>query len=138
GEDNWSMDDVAIAVEDDSNLDFAWAPGAVIEQPTALQTSAWPQATGWIHVTSMDNGNGCTYADSVVITVGQEFTLSITPATTMCDVPGIQLSAVPSSGTNVNYLWSPNTAITSVSSATPTVTPTATTTYSATATSAEG
>jgi gliding motility-associated-like protein len=89
-------------------------------------------------VNSTDNNSGCSYADSVFITVGQEFSLAITPDTTICDVAGIQLSAVPSSGTDVNFLWSPNIAISSPVSATPVVTPTSTTTYSVTATSAEG
>ena len=138
GEDNWSLDNVAVAVEATAGLNFAWTPGGDLADPLAAATEAWPSATAWYHVGSTDSGSGCTYADSIYITVGQEFTLAMTPDTSICDVAGIQLAAVPSSGSNVAYFWSPNTAITSVVSATPVVTPTTTTTYSVVATSAEG
>lgn len=138
GEDNWSLDNVAIAVENTAGVDFSWAPATSMADPTADSTLAWPQQTGWYQVFSTDLGTGCSYADSVLITVGQEFTLAMTPDTSICDIAGIQLEAVPSSGTSVGFLWSPNTAISSIYSATPTVTPTGTTTYTVLATSAEG
>lgn len=138
GEDNWSLDNVAIAALSGSDLDFAWSPSLTVADPTADSTSAWPTVTGWYHVASTDNTTGCAYADSIQITVGQAFTLDMTADTAICDVAGIQLAAVPSSGTNVTYLWTPNTAISSVVSATPLVTPVVTTTYSVTANSAEG
>lgn len=138
GEDNWSLDNVAVAVLATTDLDFAWSPALEIDQPNADSTAAWPTVTGWYHVGSTDNTTGCSYADSIYITVGQEFTLDMTPDTAICDIAGIELHANPSSGTNVAFLWSPNTAISSVVSATPVVTPTSTTTYSVTASSAEG
>lgn len=138
GEDNWSMDNVAIAVEETTGLDFTWSPSTFLADPSAANTAAWPATSGWYHVGSTDNTSGCTYADSLFITVGQAFTLALTPDTSICDVAGIQLQAVPSSGTNVSFQWSPNTNISSVVAAAPVVTPTTTTTYSVVATSAEG
>lgn len=138
GQDNWSLDNVAVGVESTTDLDFAWTPGGSLADPTASATSAWPSTTGWYHVGSLDNTTGCAYADSLYLTVGQQFTLAMTPDTAICDVAGIQLQAVPSSGTGVAYTWSPNVNISSVVAASPVVTPTTTTTYTVVATSAEG
>ena len=138
GEDNWSLDNVAIAEESTTGISFAWSPAGDIFNPSAATTGATPSLTGWYQINSTDLGNGCSYADSVYITVGQEFVLDLTPDTAICDIAGIQLQAVPSSGTNVGYLWSPNTAISSIYSSTPVVTPTSTTAYTVVATTGEG
>ncbi|MGV9013145.1 MAG: T9SS type B sorting domain-containing protein [Flavobacteriales bacterium] len=138
GEDNWSLDNVAIAEESTSGISFAWSPAGDIFNPSAATTGATPSQSGWYRINSTDLGNGCSYADSVYITVGEAFVLDLTPDTAICDIADIQLQAVPSSGTNVGYLWSPNTAISSIYSSAPVVTPTSTTTYTVVATTAEG
>lgn len=138
GEDNWCIDNVAIGVNDNTALTYAWTPAAQVSNATAAAPMAYPQATGYFHVTGTDATTGCTYMDSVYFTVGQGFTLTMTPDTGICDVAGIQLHAIPSSGSSHTWLWAPNTNITSIYDDTPTVTPTSTTTYTVTVTSAQG
>ncbi|MEO8069354.1 MAG: gliding motility-associated C-terminal domain-containing protein [Flavobacteriales bacterium] len=138
GEDNWELDDVSIAVEDQTGMTIAWSPAGSLSNASIIDPLAWPNTTGWYYVNSTDQNTTCTYADSVFITVGQPFTLTMTPDTSICDVAGIQLDAVPSGGTNHTYLWAPNTAISSIFSPSPVVTPAATTTYTVTVTSQEG
>lgn len=138
GEDNWQLDDVAIAVEDQTGVSIAWSPAATLSNAGILDPMAWPSTTGWYYVNGTDQNTACQYADSVFITVGQPFTLSMTPDTSICDVAGIQLDAIPSGGSNHDYLWAPNANITSVFAASPVVTPNATTTYTVTVTSQEG
>ena len=138
GEDNWQLDDVAIAVEDQTGMAFAWSPAASLSNAGIVDPQAWPNTTGWYYVNGTDNNTQCAYADSLFITVGQPFTLNMTPDTSICDIAGIQLDAVPSGGTNHSYLWAPNTAISSTFAASPVVTPAATTTYTVTVTSQEG
>ena len=138
GEDNWQLDDVSIAVEDQTGITIAWNPAGTLSNASIIDPLAWPNTTGWYYVASTDVNTSCTYNDSLFITVGQPFTLSMTPDTSICDIAGIQLDAIPSGGTNHSYLWAPNTNITSIFSPSPVVTPVATTTYTVTVTSQDG
>ncbi|MBK7554418.1 MAG: gliding motility-associated C-terminal domain-containing protein [Flavobacteriales bacterium] len=138
GEDNWQLDDVSIAVENAVGLTISWTPAATLSNAGIIDPMAYPVTSGWYYVTSTDVNTSCQYNDSLFIDVGQPFTLTMTPDTAICDIAGIQLDAIPSGGTNHDYLWAPNTNITSIFAASPTVTPVVTTTYTVTVTSQEG
>jgi len=138
GTDNWQLDNCAIASENLNGVNVTWSPTNNLASSTASATAAWPIVTGWYQATTTDQSTNCTYADSVLITVDESFTIIMTSDTAVCDVQGIALSAIPSAGNDHDYVWSPNTNISSIFAPTPTVTPASTTTYSVTVTSANG
>ena len=137
--DNWSLDNIAISALSADNINFNWFSdeGTIAtDLPDPLVT---PLEDVTYYVEAIDGNNGCTYLDSIFISVGQNFTLDITPDTTLCDVQGINLEVTPSTNDNFDYLWTPNDAtISSVFSDSPTVTPVVTTVYEVEVTSDQG
>lgn len=138
GQDNWILDDVYVGEENTLSFDYAWSPGAGLNQDDIANPVAGPSATTMYYVEMTDDLTGCTYTDSVFVNVGEPFDLTMTNDTTLCDVQGIQLMAEPSIAGEFDWLWTPATSISSTFSPTPTVTPTTTTTYSVTVTSEQG
>ncbi len=138
GQDNWAIDEFRVARYDDTWLDLSWSGGPV-DDANAAHTMAYPQSSGWYTLTGIDPTAGCAYSDSVYIHVGPAFTLQLTSDTTLCDIAGITLNAVPSFDTLTTYLWAPdNGSLSSLTSASPTATPSSTTAYSVQATNALG
>ncbi len=129
GEDNWSIDNVVIAVNDPNNLSFTWSPQPWLNDPTLQNPTATPTASGYFYITTVDLLTGCTYSDSVYIDVGTPFTLDVTNDTALCDVAGIQLHATPSAGTNHTWNWTPATNLTATFIENPVATPVVTTEY---------
>lgn len=138
GEDNWSLDNVAIAVHDVGGLSMSWTPLGSLSAPSQDSTLAWPPATTTYYINTTDNQTGCTYVDSVHISVGLPFTLNVSDDTTMCDVAGLQLHAIPSAGTGHTWTWTPGATLSSAFVENPTATPSSTTEYHVTVSSAEG
>ncbi|MFK7757928.1 MAG: gliding motility-associated C-terminal domain-containing protein [Flavobacteriales bacterium] len=129
GEDNWSIDNVAISTLTNSALDYNWFPATGLDFTDIANPIATPMEDITYYVEITDNNADCTYLDSLVITVGQSFTLDITPDIAVCDVEGIQLEVIPSIVGNYSYEWDANPSLSSVFSANPVATPTSTTTY---------
>lgn len=138
GQDNWAVDEFIIARFDDSWLGYAWTPGNVA-QPTAPNTTASPTQSGWYFLHGTDPTAGCVISDSVYIHVDPAFSLSVTNDTTLCNVAGLQLLAVPSFVTTTTYVWGPNNgSLSATNIASPQATPQQTTTYTVNATTASG
>lgn len=138
GEDNWALDNIVISAVDTTGLAFQWSPAADIGQPTVSAPMAYPALTGWYGLTTTDASTGCTYSDSILITVGQPFDIIMTPDTALCDPGGVQLSAEPTSGTGHTWTWSPVSTLSSAFAMDPLAQPTATTMYHVTVTTAQG
>ncbi|MCB9168931.1 MAG: gliding motility-associated C-terminal domain-containing protein [Flavobacteriales bacterium] len=138
GNDNWAIDNVAIAVEDPTGLSFNWTPAATLSDGTVQDPMAYPTSTGWYSVESIDSQTQCTYQDSVYIEVDAPFSIAITPDTAICDIAGIQLEAVPSSGSNHTWLWTPGATLSADFIEDPVATPVSTTTYHVTVTTGFG
>ena len=138
GEDNWSLDNVVIAINDDTDIQFTWSPAAQVSDPNAADPMAYPTGAGWFTVQMLDLQSGCDYVDSVFIDVDLPFTIAVTPDTAICDVAGIQLNAVPSSGSNHTWLWTPGGSLNADFVQDPVATPAATTTYLVTVTTGFG
>lgn len=137
-EDNWVLDNVYIGAENTAAFDYEWSPSAGLSADDIQNPIATPLLTTTYIVELFDPVTQCLYADSVLIDVGQGFNLDITPDTVLCDAQGIELYAIPDIAGEFDYLWSPNTDISGMFSATPTVSPTSTTTYSVEVTSSQG
>src|SRR5262249_6065753 len=136
--DNWSLDNIVIATVSYNNLSIDWSPVGEISDPNSVTTQAWPSQTGWYYVNSQDIMSTCTYTDSIYITVGAPFNLSVTNDTTICDVAGIQLHATPDAGTDHVWVWSPGTDLSATFVENPIATPSSTIEYHVSVTSAEG
>lgn len=139
GQDNWALDNVAIANADPTGLTFSWTPAADLSAANVQNPMAYPSTSGWFVVTATDAQTSCSYVDSVFIDVGAPFSIALTNDTTICDLAGIQLDAVPSSGTGHVWAWTPNNGTLSATFIqNPVATPAATTTYNVTVTTAQG
>ncbi|MEO8069353.1 MAG: T9SS type B sorting domain-containing protein [Flavobacteriales bacterium] len=139
GQDVWAIDQFLISTWDNTVLDYLWSPAASVSNPTAIEPLAWPTSTGHVKVDATDPLTQCVYSDSVLFTVGSQFSLNVTDDTTLCAAAPVQLNAVPSAGSNHSYNWTPNNGtLSSTTSASPVATPTSTTTYNISATTPEG
>ncbi|MEO8734665.1 MAG: hypothetical protein ABI373_10075, partial [Flavobacteriales bacterium] len=138
GQDNWSMDNLLITRYQDDNTGLAWSPATSVLAPNSAITSATPAQDTWFTVTSV-NAFGCSYSDSVRVTVAPAFHLLPMSDTTRCGVAGIQLQAQVASGVSATWSWSPaNGSLSATNIAAPIATPSTSTTYSVTATNAIG
>jgi hypothetical protein len=106
GQDNWSMDNVLITRYQDDNTDLAWSPATGVQAPNNAATSATPAQDTWFTATST-NTFGCSYSDSVRVTVAPAFHLLPMDDTTRCGPGGTQLQAQVASGENATWSWSP-------------------------------
>ncbi len=139
GNDNWSLDNIAIAAANPAGISFNWSPPATLSAANVQDPMAYPTTTGWYYVQSIDANTTCSYQDSVYIEVGAPFSITMTPDTTICDLAGIQLQAVPSSGTNHTWLWTPNNGtLNATFIEDPIATPVTTTEYFVTVTTGQG
>lgn len=138
GQDNWAVDEFIVARYDDTWLDYSWSP-ADVAQPTAPNTPASPTQSGWYVLSGIDPTAGCVYSDSVHIHVDPEFSLTVTSDTTLCNVNGLQLNAVPSFASTISYVWGPNDgSLSATNIASPQATPQQTTNYTVNATTSSG
>lgn len=140
GQDNWILDNCYIGAVRTEEYDYTWTPAAGLSSVTTPLTSASPVVPTTYFVTLDDFANGCVYVDSVQVDVGQPFTLDMSEDQVLCNIQGVQLSAIPDIGDpeDYTYEWSPQTNIIGAFTATPTVTPNVSTVYSVVVTSAQG
>lgn len=113
---------------------YAWANVAGLNAYTGANVTATPLVTSSYDVYGTD-GNGCTDTATIQIIVDTLPTIVINPASTaICLNDSASLSA---SGAQ-DYVWDPNTTISSTTAGIVSVTPTATITYSIIGTDANG
>lgn len=139
-QDNWCLDNVFIGTNTTENLNIAWSPAAGLSSASAANPIASPAESTMYTVTVSDGSNGCVYTDSVWVDVGQLFTLDASEDTSLCDIQGLTLHAVPSiADEDFDYVWSPNDgSVSSIYSAEPTVNPSVSTAYHVDVTSSYG
>jgi gliding motility-associated-like protein len=139
-QDNWVLDDCYIGAVRTEDFTYTWTPAAGLNNTTESTVLAAPTVTTTYYVELVDPETGCSYTDSVLVDVGQPFGLQMSPDVTLCDVQGVELSAIPDTGAPSDYTfaWTPAGNITGAFSSTPTVTPVETTTYVVTVTSEQG
>lgn len=138
GQDNWSLDNVAIAVKDPANMTFSWTPSATLSSGSVQDPMAYPTSSGWYYVTTDDLLSTCVYNDSVYIDVGLPFTISMIPDTGTCDAGGLQLWATPGIPGTYSWAWTPITSLSASFIENPVATPVTTTEYFVTVENAQG
>ena len=137
-QDIWLIDEFFIGRYDDSWLDYTWS-GSNVSTPDAPQSSATPTTSGWYVLNGVDPTAGCTYTDSVQVTVEPVFTIALGNDTTLCDPGDLVLTSTPSYQGAISYVWTPDDGtLSATNTPSPLATPTATTTYTVHATTASG
>lgn len=112
---------------------YSWSPATGLSNPTSAQPMAnITQQTTYI-LTATDNV-GCTGTDTVVVDLLVNAAADAGPDVQLCPGGSTQLNA---SG-GVSYLWTPNTFISNVNIANPTVNPPTDTQYVVEVTSSDG
>jgi gliding motility-associated-like protein len=137
-QDNWALDNVYIGTIQTNSYSYTWSPAAGLDFTSQPVVNASPTETTTYYAELIDQVLGCSYIDSVLVNVGQGFTLDMPNDTVLCDADGIQLYAIPSVDGDFDYAWSPSTNISNAFGATPTVSPTTNVTYSVDVTSEQG
>ncbi|MDI9363480.1 MAG: PKD domain-containing protein [Flavobacterium sp.] len=106
-----------------------WLPTNNLSCTTCANPLAFPAVTT-AYVASSTNGFGCTSTDTVVVTVFQPFTISVTPSDSICVGQSTKLGA---SGA-FSYTWAPATGLSNAAIQNPVASPLVTTTYQVTGT----
>jgi len=139
GQDNWAIDDISISAFSANNLNLTWSPSASVSNPTSATTQASPAVSTWYELLVDNNTTGCAVTDSIFVSVGSTFNLSVPNDTSLCDLAPVQLNATPSAGSGHTFTWSPNNAtLSAINIANPIANTTATETYSVSAVSDHG
>jgi gliding motility-associated-like protein len=101
---------------------YAWTPPEEVSDATILNPIASPKETT-LYILTVAN-NECKVSDSVLITVDKLPTANAGPDKVIIKGQSVTLNGA-AGGTDVNYIWTPNTNITGSESLTPVVNPTA-------------
>lgn len=137
GQDNWCMDNMLITRYEDPVEPLTWTPSATLSSGNSVSPTAHPTSDVW-YKAEVSNASGCTYVDSVRVTVAPAFSILPISDTTRCGVAGTQLQAQTTSGSGISWSWAPATGLNSASVANPVATPATTTNYTVSATSSLG
>ncbi len=104
---------------------FSWSPGYNIINPNTQNPSVYPQSTT-NYIVFADDGKGCTNTDTLTVNVVSAAFVNLGNDTTICSGDGIPISPQ----TNALYFsWTPATALSDPTVATPVANPQTTTQY---------
>ena len=106
-QDNWVLEDAYVGQIATASFNYAWSPNAGISGIFGETVTATPAQSVWYEVATVDPATGCDYVDSVFIDIGPQFTLIMTPATTVCNQQDVLLTAIPDEAGIYTYTWSP-------------------------------
>ncbi len=137
-QDNWVLDNAFISHDVNSSLTYTWSPTTGLANETGTSVDATPSVTTWYEVTTIDPASGCDYIDSVLLEVGQPFTLTLPESILICSSQEVMLTAIPSQLGEYEFSWSPSATMQGSFSANPTVDVTQSETYTVEATSEFG
>ncbi len=108
-QDNWVLDDIAIAADDASGITFNWSPPATLTNATIANPVATPTGTQTYTVQLTDQTTGCAYQDEVTVNVGPIFSLNMTNDTAVCGFGlSVVLDADPVEPGSYSWEWSPD------------------------------
>ncbi|HIB85520.1 MAG TPA: hypothetical protein EYO59_13255, partial [Chromatiaceae bacterium] len=134
-EDNWALDDIRVSSVSLTGFVYHWAPATALSATNIANPVATPTQDTWYTIQVIDASTTCVYADSVLIEVGQPFSVSVPEDTFLCDAAGIQLFAIPGSGSGHTFSWSPSDYLSDSTISNPWAAPDSSTTYVVTVTS---
>lgn len=135
-EDNWSIDNMFVS-QNLAASGYTWSPDYNISSLTDSTVVVSPLVDTTYYVDYLDSNTGCTYTDSIEVSVDESFVLTLPNDTSLCDVSGVELNAQPDVPGFYTYEWT-GAGLSSAFSQNPIATPFVTTTYSVTVTSENG
>jgi PKD repeat protein len=110
-----------------SENNYQWIPDATLSCNNCANPLASP-LTNTQYIVTTTNAIGCTNKDSVLISVVQPFTITVSPDDTICVNESVSLSV---NGAD-NYTWNPPATLSCSNCPSPVATPLVTTTYTVT------
>jgi len=113
---------------------YIWSPTDGLSDPTIAQPLANPSSTTTYTLLAANGNPGCYASDSVTVTVGPAYVLTVDDAET-CAADSVSIGVVDAGGT---YSWTPTTGLGNPNSAQTNALPAATTTYTLTWTTPDG
>lgn len=139
-QDNWLLDDVAIGANSTTGINFTWTPSATLSNGSIVDPISTPVVSQMYTVSLVDSQTGCTYADSVEVTVAPDFALDLTGDTAVCGQnQQVQIQADPVDLGQYTWQWTPNDGSLSATNVqAPFASPDVTTTYQVTVTNQVG
>jgi len=115
---------------------YSWSPSSDLSSSTAANPTASPSSTGSYILTATD-ADLQTAKDTVIITIYSSPTAHAGSDVAICSGSGTSIGSAATGGASpYTYSWSPSTALSSTTVASPTASPTTTTSYIVTATDA--
>lgn len=136
GQDNWLLDNALITRYEEASP-ITWTPAVGLNNPASAAPTATPGADTW-YKAQVTGASGCIYSDSVLVRVTPAFALQPINDTVRCGTAGTQLVAQATSGTGINWTWSPATGLSGTGVPNPVASPATTTTYTVNATNSWG
>jgi gliding motility-associated-like protein len=116
-------------------VSYVWLPVTGLSASNISNPVASPATTTLYYVTVSD-ANGCSATDSVLVTVANNLSVTITNDTTICQGSSVTLNA--SANGAVSYSWTPISSLSSSNTSSTVATPSTTTTYYVTVADANG
>lgn len=133
GQDNWALDNLTITNYSNTGIGLSWTPAGSLTGATTGSPVASPTTDTWYRVTATAP-SGCAYTDSVFVSVAPAFQVLSIADTVRCSSDGIQFHAQTTSGSGIQWSWTPSSGLSATNIADPMATPAANTNYVVTAT----
>jgi gliding motility-associated-like protein len=137
-QDNWVLENAFVGRNGTSSLSCVWSPQSSLSVSTGSVVTASPLQTTMYYVTTIDPATQCDYLDSVLVEVGESFSLQMSDNAVVCGPQDWMISAEPSVPGQYQYQWTPSTSLAGANSQNPTADVQQTQTYQVQATSEYG
>src|SRR6185437_1988801 len=111
------------------SITYTWSPSVGLSSTSIANPIATPTSNTTYKVVATDNTSSCTFADSVKILVGPNFTLTAPASVSLCGSSGIGISVTPGSPGTYTYSWTPSSTLSAGNVSSPTANPSFTTNY---------
>ena len=112
-----------------SGFSYQWSPSTGLSSTTVAQPTATPNTTTTYSLVVTEIATGCSGADTVVVTVGNDLPAPDAGSDATIDCNNTNATIGSSAQSGFTYAWSPSTGLSSTTVAQPTATPSSTTTY---------
>jgi gliding motility-associated-like protein len=137
-QDNWVLENAFVGRNGLSSLSCNWSPQGSLSAATGSYVTASPVQTTLYYVTTIDPATQCDYRDSVIVEVGEPFSLEMSDDAVVCGPQEWMISAEPSEPGQYQFQWTPSSSLVGAFTQNPTADVQQTQTYQVQATSDYG
>jgi len=121
-----------------NTLKYSWLPAAGLNNSNIANPIATPAVPTTYYVTGKDSITGCMYHDSISVSIGSIFTITMPDTIRNCNILGVNISAQPSVDGTYRYKWSPITNLSSSTIQNPIASPSSSVQYNVSVSSEYG